>query len=345
VDFLKSAVSSFSLTQETIEVNDGASSCNATWTTQSNREIISAMYGVATPATDYTVHLWVHDNDPAGRTAPFLWFYDATFTRITPDNGNYGANSVDSGTWRNLTHRLTADADTAYVRGGARFYDVGSPFTSATVHVDDLDITAYEPFDVTDAALDSLAGVPSSPWQLAASPMPIHVSVNDEGTLYLATGRVTQGQGDRMVFVWIGTPHATQVVPMPWSKAGTVAEPMAGGLLLALIQEESNGYCEVRYILPGQTNWSAVTASSCSSEVAGALVEGTVDLPAALGGVPVTALPAHVHAAAVEVGGANGGTIAQALQTPACSTCDANIQAAETLAVHRARLLVGRVTH
>jgi hypothetical protein len=147
-----------------------------------------------------------------------------------------------------------------------------------------------------------------------------------------------------MVFAWLGTPDTTGTVPMPWSKAGTVAGPRPGGLLIALIQEESNGYCEIRYRATTSTDWvQATTNAACSSNITGPLVEGTLDLPAELGGVPLSSLPADIHTAAIEIGTNNGGSLSQALQTPACVTCNANLDATETFATHRARLLVGRV--
>lgn len=343
-DFIKTPETDFSLTEESTVVNDGLASCNATWTTSSNRNLVDAMYGTATENTEYTVHLWIYDDDPAGRLRPFLWFYDAAGDPIASTNANYGDFSVDSASWRHVTHTFTSDAGAAFVRGGARFYDFGSGFTTATIYVDDFDLTMHETFDVTDAALDTLAGVPSSPWEVTASPLPIYFSLNDEGAMYMATSSAVSGQGDRMTFAWFGAPDTANVLPMPWSKAGTVAAPRTGGFAIVLIQEESNGYCEMRYALPGATEWTELAIAECSSQVAGSVVEGTVDLPTFLSGVPLTALPADVHTATVEVGGNNGGTIDQGNQTPACVTCNANIDDEETIATHRARLLVGRVS-
>lgn len=144
-----------------------------------------------------------------------------------------------------------------------------------------------------------------------------------------------------MMFAWIGSPD-TVSVPMPWAKAGTIAAPRSGSILLALIQEESNGYCEVRYVLPGQTTWTELTGAQCSSNVDGALVEGTVGLPAEFG-VAASSIPSFVHTAAIEIGAANGGTLDTGLQTPTCVTCNANIESDEVITTHRARLLVGRV--
>ena len=344
VDFVKNPETDFSLTEETSTVNDGSAACNVTWSTTSNRDMLGAMYGTATGGTEYTTHLWIYDNDPAGRGRMFLWFYDAAGDPLTSGAQNYGGYSNDAAGWRNLTHTVTSDSSAAFVRGGARFYDVGSGFTTATVYVDDFDLTAHESFDVTDAALDTLAGVPAAPWQITASPLPIYFSMNDEGVVYMATSHATAGQGDRMVFAWFGTPDPTNKVPMPWSKAGTVAAPNASGFAVVLIQEESDGYCEMRYILPGGTSWDVLTIGECSSQVAGQLVEGSVDLPAVLGGVPMTSLPAYIHTAAIEIGGANGGTLDQGLQTPACVTCNTTIEDNETIATHRARVLVGRVS-
>ena len=341
-DFIKTPETSFSLTDESSSVNSGAHSCKATWSTTSNRDLFDAMYGTASPGVEYTSHIWVLDDDPAGRARPFLSFYDSS--HANPSNSYPTPYSTDSAAWREYTETAAAPAGAAYVRGAVRFYDVGAGFSSATLYVDDFDLTQHVSFNASDAALDALPGKPSTPPEVVAAPLSIHAAFDDAGVLYVSAPTANSANGDRMLFVWIGGVRSSATVAMPWAKNGTVAAPASGGSVFALIQEESTGYCEWRTWDATGSAWSAVTSGAACPSSSGAVLEGTLDAVANTGVASAADVAATFSFSAIAVGTNNGGSIDQSQQTPACSSaCDANIDASETLTVHRARLLVGRV--
>ncbi len=340
-DFEKSSASSFSLTDETSNVNDGAHSCNVTWKTQSNRDLTAAMYATASVGTEYTAHIWMLDNDPAGRARPFLSFYSSLTT--SPTN-SFSSNvySADSPNWAEYTWTAAAPAGTAFVRGSVRFYDYGSNFTSATIYVDDFDLTQHVTFDSTDSTVDTLTGKPAAPPEIIASPLAVYTAVNDQGMLYAAMPPATGSTGDHFLIVWVGGVDPSSTIAMPWTKNGTVAAPAAGGSVFVLAQEQSNAYCEWDMWNTSSSSWAKVS-NDCSGASNGVL-EGTVDLVANLGVASAADVPGMLDYSALETGTNDGDSLNQSLQTPACSpSCDPNVDASEVLAMHRARLLVGRV--
>jgi hypothetical protein len=340
-DFEKTPTTSFTLTDEIANVNDGSHACKATWTIKSNRDLIDAMYGTAKSGTEYTAHIWMLDNDPAGHARPFLTFYDGSkgsASNVFPSSGGY---SADDPAWHEYTQAGTAPAD-GYVRGAVRFYDVGAGFTSATLYVDDFDLTQHVTFDSTDSTLDTLAGKPSAPPQLASTPLDVHAAVSDQGMLYAAMPPASAASGDHMLFVWVGGVDPSGTVAMPWSKSGTVAAPAPGGSVFVLVQEQSTGYCEWRVWDATGSAWNKVS-QDCSGASSGVL-EGTLDLVANTSATAANEVAGRFAFSAVAVGTNDGDSIDSSKQTPACSSsCDANIDASEALAMHRARLLVGRV--
>ena len=341
-DFIKLPETAFSLTDEPSSVNSGAHSCKATWSTASNRDLVDAMYATASAGVEYTSHIWLLDNDPAGRARPFLSFYDSN--KANPSNSYPTPYSTDSASWHEYTETAAAPAGTAYVRGAVRFYDVGSSFSSATLYVDDFDLTQHVSFDAGDAALDALPGKPSTPPEVVAAPLSIHAAFDDAGVLYVSAPTANSANGDRMLFVWIGGVDPSATVAMPWAKNGTVAAPAPGGFVFALIQEESTGYCEWRTWDATGSAWNPVASGAACPSSSGAVLEGTLDTVTNTGVASAADVAATFDFSAVAVGTNDGGSLDQSQQTPACSSsCDANIDASETLAMHRARLLVGRV--
>ena len=120
------------------------------------------------------------------------------------------------------------------------------------------------------------------------------------------------------------------------------APAAAGGSVFVLAQEQSNAYCEWDMWNTNSSSWAKIS-SDCSGANSGVL-EGTVDLVANTAAASADQLPAMLDFSALETGTNNGDSLNTSLQTPACvSSCDANVDSSEVLAMHRARLLVGRV--
>lgn len=342
IDFTKSHEDRFVLSKETAIVNTGAAACSVKWSTVDNRDIETAWYTPISPNTEYSVHMWVHDNDPNGRLRAMLLFTEDP--AVKPEmqfSGKYSTNSTE---WQNLVFTSRSAADSKFVRAGARFYDQNSDtFVSATVVVDDFDITQHQAFDVGDGQVDTLQGSPASPPQLATTPLELYTAINDAATLYVASTRVTKGKGDRAVFVWFGSPNPVESVVLPWNKNATIAGPSANGILIALMQEEENGYCEFLYMKPSSAVWAMAESyqGACSTKVTkGKFVEGFFNVATVLK-TTLAALPATLHAVALELETADFGLIVPSLQTPRVVREDSYIAPDETIGTHRAKLLVG----
>lgn len=108
--------SNITLTEETSNVNEGASAMHVVSTTQSqsNTEIYSASFSV-TPGASYTASINVFDNDTAGRARINIEFDDGTI--------EWGSYSTTAGTWEKVekTGSVPSGATTANVF--FRFYD------------------------------------------------------------------------------------------------------------------------------------------------------------------------------------------------------------------------------
>lgn len=132
----------FTLTQETTLVHGGSSSGNLTWTSQTNQDLQTAYRYPVTPATDYTCHLWVYDNDNAGALRVGIAWYTSGGTRTTDWPGAGSGYSEDGAAWAEISHTATAPGDAATMSCIVRMYDTTVNWDgNATVYVDDLSIT------------------------------------------------------------------------------------------------------------------------------------------------------------------------------------------------------------
>jgi hypothetical protein len=149
---------------------------------------------------------------------------------------------------------------------------------------------------------------------------------------------------DRMLFLWVGEVDPTATWAIPWAKNGTVPRPAGTGRVFAMIQEGNAGadYCEW-LVATAADNWALVGggAAACYGPLAG-VFEGTVNLLTVMG-VTAATVPAWFSYSALSFPTGDGTNLETADQTPACTTCDADVTPDELLEVHRARLLVGRV--
>src|SRR5690606_29669411 len=112
----------------------------------------------------------------------------------------------------------------------------------ASLRTDAWAITAPVSLDLSDGQPDAtllpLIGTPGDTMDVTAA-------LDGAGTLYLSTNLADLGS-DHLAALWIRAPHATETVPAPWGKSGTLAGPHADGHLLVLMQEEATQYCEWR---------------------------------------------------------------------------------------------------
>jgi hypothetical protein len=250
-----------------------------------------------------------------------------------------------------MTYAATAPADAAFLRFFLRVYDVGASFTSATVYVDDWAVTMPVFFNPTDGNIDGWTDTrPAEPIRFRDETTPtmdIWAGLSDSGVLYLATNEVTGGWSDHILYVWIDAPASGATVSPPWNKAGVVPGPGAGGLLLAVLQEESTGFVEVRREAGG--GWALVGAPIATSGYDGStdgtgVVEAVLDLPAALGLSAPRLVPSAIAFAVAPYGSADGGELLSSSQFPRPTTHpDVNIDPEEILGVQRSAILVGNV--
>ncbi|MBR57932.1 MAG: hypothetical protein CMH54_07720 [Myxococcales bacterium] len=129
----------FNATQSTSFAHgDTGSSCLLTWTSKENQDFVAGYYKPAGEGGDYTISMWVHDEDPNGRVRMGIIFYDPAKEKIeTKYASKY---SKDEPGWQYLTYTRTAPEGTAYVRTFVRMYDAAD-FTNAgyaSVHIDDI---------------------------------------------------------------------------------------------------------------------------------------------------------------------------------------------------------------
>ncbi|MBI5502648.1 MAG: hypothetical protein HY907_20550 [Deltaproteobacteria bacterium] len=352
-DFLKTPTTLFTATRSTSVVQDGTGACSVTWTTTANRDLVQTWYAPAAPGVVYTHHLWIRDDDPAGRARTGLQFYDAAGTAIgTPD---YAAvYTADAPAWAEFTFTgPAAPAGAASVRALLRLYDVGAGFTTATLVVDDWAITSPLAFTTSDGTLEAWSSTaPAAPRRFydATTPtMDVWTASNDAGVLYVATNEVHGGWSDHVLYVWAGAPSASATVAAPWNKGGTVAavDSDPGSALFALVQEESNGYAEV--VRWSGSAWTALTPPTATAGFDGVndgtgVVEGTVNLVAALGLSGASLVPGALSFAVAPYGSSDGGALDAANQYPRPTTrIDGNVDPGEVLALRRSSILVGNV--
>lgn len=118
--------------------------------TQSNCDYASALITGITEGTDYTAHVWVYDNDPAGQLRVVLDWYDASDGYLS---SSYGVYSSDGTEWEELVHTATAPTGAAKCSVRLRGYDVSANWDGdAEFYVDDvtLSVGSPPPTDVAD---------------------------------------------------------------------------------------------------------------------------------------------------------------------------------------------------
>ncbi len=278
------------------------------------------------------MHAWVLDNDISGHATVALSFEGGM---------DEGESSSDSSEFKELVHTSQASSS-SWLAGVVLLRDDASWDGDARLVVDDVDITQHLSFDSTDGAIDSWTDTnPPTPVMITANgPASVWSAINDQGVLYAATDPATSAPDparDRMLFVWIGPPHATDTVVLPWNKTGMVAAPGTDGYLLALIQEQSNGYCEWDKF--DGNSWTQLSTDCSVSTV----LEGSVNITSLTGSTP-EAIARQIHMASVLIWTDDSGTMWSSTQTPPCIACDNDtIDQDETIGVNRARLLVGRI--
>ena len=117
------------------KAHGGSSSCELTWTSESNQDLFQGMFTAAGPGQTATFSVWVLDHDLAGRVRVSMEFYDAD---MAPLNKEYGGYSTDGDDWQEMVLEATVPEAAAYVRAFVRMYDVAENWQgTATVHIDD----------------------------------------------------------------------------------------------------------------------------------------------------------------------------------------------------------------
>jgi hypothetical protein len=278
-----------------------------------------------------TFHAWVREADPAAAARPAVWLDGA------PAPGALASEDGAAFVELVAAAEISGAPLPASVGGGLLIEPEAGWDGDASLLVDDFDLTLRQPFQAGDGALDAFADtLPAAPPALAASPEPLYAAINDQGTLYLAGARGIPGSTDKMIFAWLGGPDPSARAPFPWAKAGELAGPVAGGRLLALVEEPGAGVCGF-WEWDG-AGWQALTGATCAG---GALLEGALELA---GPGQAAALPASLALASAQFNTWDTGAMWSASQTPACLDCmDDDLSADETLSVHRAALLMGRL--
>jgi hypothetical protein len=323
-------------TRVTEPVSRGTGACLLRWTDSTDASL-RLLKLVPAPAAGqvYSLHVWVRGDPLPGAVTPVLWL-----------GWNWHIGDASDPSEDGFIHLVTraevgGSPLPAFVTGGlVAAYQVGVQGDSQVI-VDDFDLTLGQPFQTDDGFLDAFPDTrPTAPYELASSPEALHVALNDDGELYLAGPRGIPGATDKMLFVWVGgaDPEAPPV-PLPWFKQGELAGPRERGLLFALVEEPETDYCVWLSWDAGRAAWEeTVRPSACRG---GAVLEGRLRPSGGLN--PVT-LPAALSVASIQVNTWDGGAMWSSHQTPACVACDDDLLTAdETLTVHRASILVGRV--
>jgi hypothetical protein len=344
-DFEK-MTSLFTAHEESTIVGSGSAGARLTWTSTDNQDFYQGWFAPVTSGTAYTFHVWTFDDDPGGRGRTAIQPYSATRTLLAKEYGSY---TTDRAEWLELSQAFTP-SETGFMRPFIRLYDVSTGWDgSASIILDDWALTVHASFNAADGIIDTWSATdpPSAPLAAGTSgvTMEIFAGLNDEGVLYAATNETSPGLSDHFLFIWIGAPHPTATIGMPWNKGGTVAAPGTGGAVFVLIQEETNGYCEVRRWSTSLSDWTTVTAACGYDGTAGGsnYVEAAVDLVSLLGLAEAGDLPAAFGFSVGPFGTGDGGALLSSEQVPACATCNGAIESAEVGLLHRAHILVGNL--
>jgi len=168
--------SGFTSTQEGTTVHGGTYSVNLTWTSSSNQDFVSDMIAV-TAGELYTISAWMYDNDAQGRLRLCFEWYDVAQDYISASYS--GSYSEDAGAWTEYTYATNAVATAAYCKILIRQYDV-SPFTAATVYVDD--VTLFEGFGAN--LPPEFGSIYANPYPLAFGNVAVEANITDlDGTI------------------------------------------------------------------------------------------------------------------------------------------------------------------
>ena len=320
--------SDWSAEAETTLVNSGGASARISVETTSSRDMDTFWeYSGVMHDIDFTAHMWFYDNDFA-RASLGLRIEKSDGTNVCYQYSSYTSDSPD---WSETTVTLNCSEDPAmhHMIGRIRSRLENGQTGWRDIYVDDFDITTPFAFNPDDGQVDDSV-------ELNTGPLPVFLGINDEGRLYAATLPAIPGGHDHMLFIWVGGVGETYI-DAPWAKSGQVAAA-ENGVLFALIQEESSGYCEWRVY---ESGWIGAPPE-CS---VGAVLEGTLDLPSLMALPHQTYVPAHIHYTAISVESHDGGWLFAPSQSPVSLDQNADIDKAEveTGRTHRAGILQGRL--
>jgi len=149
------------LTQNTTNVYEGASSCQVLFTSQDNQYLNANTFGV-TAGDPIAVHMYAYDNDPAGRTRLCIIYEGA-------DN-YYGEYSEDMDTWQMISYEGMIPDGATEAKVQIRFYDVSASWDG------DCEIILDETSFIVD---NEIKPEPSNyPTEFAAAPNGVAVSVS-----------------------------------------------------------------------------------------------------------------------------------------------------------------------
>jgi len=121
------------------KAQSGNNSCKLTWTSQDNQDLFQAWYLPCSAGNTVAFKVWVLDNDTAGRTRLSLEFYNDSYMSVGKEYS--GGYSSDDPAWTQIEFSKDAPADTAFVRGFVRLYDVADNWDGdAVLYIDDWDL-------------------------------------------------------------------------------------------------------------------------------------------------------------------------------------------------------------
>jgi hypothetical protein len=139
-DFEK-ATSDFTAMWTTAQKHAGNNGCDLTWTSQDNQDLFQGWFMPVTAGQNVTFTLWTIDNDTAGRFRLALEFFAADKSSVGKEYSS--SYTTDNPAWIQLTYSFKAPANTAFVKGFVRLYDVAESWdANATVYIDDWSVTA-----------------------------------------------------------------------------------------------------------------------------------------------------------------------------------------------------------
>lgn len=350
VGFYLSAQTSISLTEETASPNTGLKAAHLESTVANgNRDLLSSVLftGLVVDA-HYTFHAWYRFH-PAPLNGGYandfvrvvLWLRDAngSLHREGETTGNYWSILGDDilgfkDEW--VETRVTTPAVEADRVSMRPFFRVNSKNTVPTdAWTDSWAVTLPYDFTLSQSSRD-----PADQDVAVVGARHVGAAINNAGELYVSTNGAAGGQ-DRMIFIWLGGVGAGTINP-PWAKAGTIAGPATEGLLLALVQEGDNGYCQWNRYDSNLNSWQIISSGFSCTEQLGQYLVGMLNLPNLLGLDPHQA-PALVGFASVGYGTDDGDALVHDSQVPASVNSDGNLDAGETQTIHRAHYLAGKI--